>query len=108
MTAVACGLLLGGVWLGGYPGALILAGTTGLFAAAFRYRHRHRVWLGLATPWVVSGLLLAAAAYGAAGERLLLAGGSGRLMAVLTSAAPQIICLAVVGRLVAALIAGDP
>jgi arabinofuranan 3-O-arabinosyltransferase len=107
-AAVACGLLLAGFWLGGYPGAVILAAATGLFAAASSYRRRHRLWLELSRPRVVAGLLLAAAACGVAGERLLSAGASGQLETALTNVAPQVICLAVVGRLVAALIVGDP
>ena len=41
---VPCVLLLAGLWLGGYPGAAILAVATGLFTVAFSYRRRHRVW----------------------------------------------------------------
>jgi len=40
--------------------------------------------------------------------RLLGAGASGPLITVRINTAPQVICLAVVGRLAAALIVGDP
>ena len=107
-AAVVCGLLLAGLWLGGYPGAAILAAATGLFTAAFSYRRKHRIWLELSRPWLVGGLLLAAVICGVVGVRLLGAGASGPLITVLINTAPQVICLAVVGRLAAALIVGDP
>ena len=75
---------------------------------AFSYRRRHRFWLELSRPWVVAGLLLAAAVSAVAGERLLDAGASGTLVTALTSTAPQIICLTIVARLATALIVGDP
>jgi hypothetical protein len=43
-----------------------------------------------------------------AGSQLQGTGDSGQLVTVLTSIAPQVICLAVVGRLAAALLANDP
>jgi arabinofuranan 3-O-arabinosyltransferase len=104
----ACGLLAMGLWLGGYPGAAILAAATGLFVAAVSYRRNRRVWLELSRPWVVAGLVLTAAASGAAGERLSAGGASGPLVTALANTAPQVICMVVVGRLVAALIVGDP
>jgi arabinofuranan 3-O-arabinosyltransferase len=107
-AAVVCGALLAGLWLGGYPGTAILAAATGLFTAAFSYRRRHRLWLELSRPWLVAGLMLAAAGSAVVGERLLTAGASGPLITALTNTAPQVICLAVVGRLAASLIVGDP
>jgi arabinofuranan 3-O-arabinosyltransferase len=107
-AAAVCGLLLAGLWLGGYPGAAILAGTAGLFTAAVSHWHRHRLWLELSRPWLVAGLLLAAAACAVVGGRLLAAGTSGPLVTALTNTAPQILCLAIVGRLAAALFASDP
>ena len=107
-AAAVCGLLLAGLWLGGYPGAAILAATACLFTAAFSWRHRHPLWLELSRPWLVAALLLAAAVCAAVGERMLATGASGPLVTVLTSTAPQIICLIVVARLAAALFVGDP
>jgi arabinofuranan 3-O-arabinosyltransferase len=107
-AAAVCVLLLAGLWLGGYPGAAILTIATGLFVAAFSYRHRHRLWLELSRPWIVAGLLLAAAACAVIGDRLLNAGTSGTLVTALTNTAPQIICLTIIARLAAALIVGDP
>jgi hypothetical protein len=56
----------------------------------------------------VAALLLAAAACGTVGGQLLLAGITGPLTTALVSTAPQVICLAVAGRLAAALVVGDP
>jgi arabinofuranan 3-O-arabinosyltransferase len=106
-AAIVCGLLLAGFWLGGYPGAVILVAATGLFLAAASYRHSRRSWLELSRPRVLAGLLLAAAACGAAGEHLLLAGGSSLVVTGLWNVVPQIICLVVLGRLAAALILPD-
>ncbi len=102
------GLLLAGLWLAGYPGAVILTAATALFAVAVSYRRAHWWWYQLSRPRVVAALLLAAAACGVAGEQLLIAGGSGPVAAALTGTVPQVICLAVVGRLAAALVVGDP
>jgi arabinofuranan 3-O-arabinosyltransferase len=107
-AAVAGCLLLAGLWLGGYPGAVILTAAAALFVVAVSYRRAHWAWYQLSRPWVVAALVLAAAACGAVGGQLLLAGVTGPLVTVLVSTAPQVICLAAAGRLVAALIVGDP
>jgi arabinofuranan 3-O-arabinosyltransferase len=107
-ATVVCCLLLAGLWLGGYPGAVILTAATALFAVAVSYRRAHWWWYQLSRPRVVTGLLLAAAACGAAGEQLLLAGDTTPAAAALVNTAPQVICLIVVGRLAAALVVGDP
>jgi len=107
-AAVASGLLLAGLWLGGYPGAVILTAATALFVVAVSYRRAHWAWYQLSRPWVVAALLLAVAACGAVGGPLLLAGVTGPLTTALVSTAPQVICLAVAGRLAAALVVGDP
>ena len=106
-AAVGC-LLLAGLWLGGYPGAVILTAATALFAVAVSYRRAHFVWNQLSSPWVVAALLLTAAVCDAVGGQLLLAGFTGPLVKALISTAPQVICLAVVGRMAAALVVGDP
>jgi hypothetical protein len=108
LAGALCGLLLAGLWLGGYPGAGILTAAAVLFTAAVSYRHRHRLWLELSRPWLVAGLLLVAAACSVAGERLLAAGASGPVVIALTSTAPQVIGLMIVARLVAALFASEP
>jgi arabinofuranan 3-O-arabinosyltransferase len=106
-AVVGC-LLLAGLWLSGYPGAVILTAATALFAVAVSYRRAHWAWYQLSRPWVVAALLLAAAACAAVGGQLLLAGVTGPLVRTLVSTAPQVICLAAVGRMAAALVVGDP
>jgi len=71
-------------------------------------RNRARALRELSRPWIVAGLLLAAAASAVIGERLLDSGTSGTLVTALTNTAPQIICLTIIARLAAALIVGDP
>ncbi len=107
-VATACGLLLAGFWLAGPLGAAILAAATWLFMAAISYRRSRRFWLESARPRLLTGLLLAALACGAVGERLLWAGGSGLVVTGLWNAAPQVICLVIAGRLAAALILPEP
>jgi arabinofuranan 3-O-arabinosyltransferase len=108
LAAVACGPLLLGFWLGGYPGAAILTAATWLFMAAASYRRSRLFWLELSRPRLLAGLLLAALACGAVGERLLWAGDSGLVATGLWNAVPQIICLVIIGRLAAALILPEP
>ena len=107
-VAAACCLLLAGLWLGGYPGAVIFTAATALSAAAVSYRRAHRWWYLLSRPWVVTALVVAAAACAVAGGQLLLAGVTGPAVTVLVNTAPQVLCLIATGRLAAALIVGDP
>jgi len=107
-AGVVGGLLLSGFWLGGYPGAVILIASTGVFMAAVSYRRSRRGWLELSRPRVLTALLLVAAACAALGEHLQLAGSSGPVATGLWNAVPQVICLVIVGRLATALILPDP
>jgi arabinofuranan 3-O-arabinosyltransferase len=93
VLAVLCGL---GLWLGGYPGAVILPVATAacLLLAGSR-------WTG---PGVVAGLVLAAALSDAIGRHLQASGGTGLPIAVLLNGIPQVLLLIVTGRLAAALI----
>ena len=107
-VATACGLLLAGFWLAGPLGAAILTAAAWLFMAAISYRRSRRFWFESARPRLLTGLLLAALACGAVGERLLWAGGSGLVVTGLWNAAPQVICLVIAGRLAAAVILPEP
>jgi len=107
VAAAVCCLALAGLWLGGYPGAAILPAATALFAVAVSYRHARPWWYQMSRPWVPGALLLAAAACGVVGGQLVLDGTTGPVITVLTNTAPQVICLAVAGRLAAALVVGD-
>jgi len=78
-----------------------------LFAVSVSYRHAHPAWYQVSRPWVPAALLMAAAACGVVGG-LMSDGTTGTVVTVLTNTAPQVICLAVVGRLAAALVVGEP
>lgn len=99
-AVAACGLAAAGFWLGGYPGAAILPAAAGVFLAGTSFRRLR--WL--ASPWLLPGLLLAAAAAGGEGEHLLRSGDSSPLTMWLASGVPQIICLVIIGRLAIALL----
>ena len=112
---LASGLVLAGLWLGGYPGAALLPVTTAGFLAAARSRgswprtpgpRLSRPWI--TSPWLAAGLLLAATAAGVAGEHLVLSGSDSPVALWLVDGVPQVICLVVIGRLAAALIAPPP
>jgi arabinofuranan 3-O-arabinosyltransferase len=100
---VASGLALAGLWLGGYPGAVLLPVAVGVFLGVSR-DSRGR----LADPWLVAGLMLAAAAADAVGKHLVLGGDNGTVALWLADGIPQIICLLIIGRLAAELIRPGP
>ena len=108
MAAAVCCLALAGLWLGGYPGAVILPAATALFTVAVSYRRASPWWYQLSRPRVPAILLLAAAACAVAGGQLVPEGTTGPVATALVSTAPQVLCLAVAGRLAAALVVGDP
>jgi len=107
VAAAVCCLALAGLWLAGYPGAAILPAAAALFAVSVSYRHAHPAWYQVSRPWVPATLLMAAAACGVVGGQLMPDGTTGTVVTVLTTTAPQVICLAVVGRLAAALVVRD-
>jgi arabinofuranan 3-O-arabinosyltransferase len=107
-AVTAAGVLATGFWLGGYPGLIVLPAATGLFMAAASYRRSRRGWRELHRPLLLAALLLAAAACAAAGEQLRLAAATGPFVTGLGNVIPQVICLVIIGRLVAALILPDP
>jgi arabinofuranan 3-O-arabinosyltransferase len=106
-------LAVGGLWLGGYPGVVILPAVTLLFlvcagddlpAVVTRRPGVVRVAGELSRARVLAGLLVVAAACGAISESLEQAGNTGLTATALAGPVPQIICLVVIGRLAAALI----
>jgi multisubunit Na+/H+ antiporter MnhB subunit len=107
---MTCALVAVGLWLGGYPGAVILPVATLAFLMATGYRGSpspsglRRFWLELLRPRALAALLLLASVCSAVGEHLVQAGTSGLATTALVNAIPQVICLIIVGRLVAALI----
>jgi arabinofuranan 3-O-arabinosyltransferase len=100
---VASWLVLAGLWLGGYPGAVLLPVAVGVFLGVCRGSRWRRV-----DPLLVAGLMLAASATGALGEHLVRSGDSGPVALWLADGVPQIICLLIIGRLTAALIRPGP
>ena len=113
ICAGVLGLALGGRWLGGWPGAALLPAVTCLFAGARRRLAARGPaaapgWRALCSEWLPLGLMLTAAIAGAIGYRLASHGDGGVLVTALWDAGPQLLCLAVVGRIVAELIPGRP
>jgi hypothetical protein len=108
VAAAVCCLALAGLWLGGYPGAAILPAAAALFAVSVSCRHVHPAWYQVSRPWVPAALLMSAAACGVVGGQLMPDGTTGTVVTVLTNTAPQVLCLAVVGRLAAELVVDDP
>jgi arabinofuranan 3-O-arabinosyltransferase len=117
-AALACaglaGLAFGGLWLGGWPGAALLPAATCLFALARWRAATGRAaaagpgWRALSSEWLALGLMLAAATTGAIGYGLLNHGASGPWVTALWDTGPQVLCLVVVGRIVAQLIVRRP
>jgi hypothetical protein len=100
---VAGGLVLAGLWLGGYPGAVLLPVTVGVFLRISRGSRGRQ-----AGPWLVAGLMLAAAAAGSVGQHLVLRGDNDTVALWLADGIPQVICLLIIGWLTAVLIRPGP
>jgi arabinofuranan 3-O-arabinosyltransferase len=106
-AAVLAGLAAAGLWLGGYPGALILpAATVGFLICGSDLADgaAGRLLPEAVRPRALAGLLIAASVCGAVGDDLSRAGASGLSVTAAQDAIPQVICLVVVARLTAALI----
>lgn len=112
-SAVLVALFAGGLWLGGYPGAVILPAVTVLFLVCdgdvARTAEAGRIGLGWVAARVtraslVAGLLIAASISGAEGEAMAQEGHAGLTATALLGPVPQVICLVVIGRLAAALL----
>jgi arabinofuranan 3-O-arabinosyltransferase len=109
-VALAAGLALTGLWLGGWPGAVILPAAAGVFwalpgygpAAPSGWWPRAGAWLS--GPWLLPALLLAAAGCALAGARLATGAPASPAALWLTSGIPQILGLLIVARLVAELL----
>ena len=109
-VGLAAVLALAGLWLGGYPGAVILPVAAGLFWALPGYGPpapsgwwpRAGSWLS--GPWLLPALLLAASAWAVAGTRLTAGAVAGPAVLWLTTGIPQILGLLIVARLAAELL----
>jgi arabinofuranan 3-O-arabinosyltransferase len=100
--AAVTGLVLAafaGLWIGGYPAALLIPAGTAVFLAAAASSARSGFARLLASPWLAAGLLAAASVSVAVGSRL-----TGWAFTLLSVSLPQLLCFAVVARLAAALL----
>jgi arabinofuranan 3-O-arabinosyltransferase len=88
-----------GLWIGGYPAALLLPTGTAVFLAAAQSRAGSRVARLLASPWLAAGLLAAASVGVVLGTPL-----TGEARSLLLLSLPQLLCFVVVARLIAALL----
>jgi arabinofuranan 3-O-arabinosyltransferase len=103
LAVLLAGLL--GLWTGGYVGMILLPAMTLGFLVAVAWRSRlARV---LAEPWLVFGILAVAAVCGAVSNELYAHGIGGAPLVVLGGVVPELACLAIVGRVIAAVLASD-
>jgi arabinofuranan 3-O-arabinosyltransferase len=112
-SMVALAALAGiGLWLGGYPGAVILPLTTsvflmaasGLLPADGRLGRLVRVERELPRPWLLAGLVLLASISAVAGQYLQSREAPALIVTALQNGIPQFLLIIVIGRLAAALI----
>jgi len=61
----------------------------------------------MAEPWLIAALLAIAAVCGAVGNELFAAGIGGGLLVALGGVIPELACLAIAGRVIAAVLAPD-
>ena len=112
LAVVLGALVITGLLLGGFAGAVIVPAATCLFlvsnadlpALTEGGLAMGRLW----RPRVLAGLLIAASICGAAGAHASQAGSTGLAVTALLNGVPQLICLVIVGRLAAAIILSLP
>jgi arabinofuranan 3-O-arabinosyltransferase len=102
LAVLLTGLL--GLWSGGYAGAALLPAMTIGFMIAITRRPRSRLAAVLAEPWLIAVLLVIGAACGAVGSELFAHGIGGAALAVLGGVIPELACLAIVGRIITAVL----
>ena len=102
-AVVLAGLL--GFWAGGYIGAALLAAMSLGFLRALASRPRSRLARVVAEPWLIFALLVVASVCGALGNELFAHGIGGAPLVALGGVVPELACLAIAGRLLAALLA---
>jgi hypothetical protein len=96
-----------GLWAGGYAGVILLPAMTLGFLVAISRRRRSRLAQVAAEPWLVAGLLVVAAVGGATGNELFAHGIGGAPLVALGGVIPELACLAIAGRLIAAVLAPE-
>jgi arabinofuranan 3-O-arabinosyltransferase len=97
-----------GLWIGGYPGSVLLPCVTLTFASAIVLQDTHRICRELARPWPAAGVLALAAVFNVIGNQLSRGGGVGGGVRLLTDTTPSVLCIVVVARIFAALITAGP
>ena len=97
-----------GLWVAGYPGAVMLPAATACFGVAVHLQPVSRLARQLLRPWVVCALMVTASASAAVGQHLRMAEYQGPALNLLWSAVPQLLCVVIVARLVADLAWGAP
>jgi hypothetical protein len=100
-VAISCCAGLG-IWTGGYAGAVLMPIAFASFALALAVRHGP-VSAMARSPWMVTVLVLMAAALEALGAHLGSAGPSTTLATALSNTGPQLLCLLVLARVLAGL-----
>jgi arabinofuranan 3-O-arabinosyltransferase len=109
VAGAATALVMAGLVLGGYPGAVLLPVVTGLLLLPSRGRRRgrhgldQRGWDTAGRPLLLGVLLAVASAIGAVGEHLVYSGDSGLAVTAASNAIPQVLALLVVGGIAACL-----
>jgi arabinofuranan 3-O-arabinosyltransferase len=98
---------LAGLWTGGYAGVVLLPALTLGFIWAIAWRPRSRLARVLAEPWLIFALLAVAAVCGAAAYELYAHGIGGVPLVALGGVVPEVACLAIAGRVIAALLTPD-
>jgi len=100
----AAGLVLTaflGLWTGGDAGALLLSAGTAVFVIASAHAANSELSRVLTSRWLVAGLLVAASVFAVLGTYVA---GSAGFVNVLSGTFPELLCLAIIARLVAALL----
>ena len=86
-----------GLWIGGYLAALLIPAGTAVFLAAEESGADSGLARLVASPWLTGGLLAAASVCAVLGARL-----TGEPGSLLSHSLPQLLCFAIVARLIAA------
>jgi len=102
VAVLLTGLL--GLWTGGYAGTALLPVMTLGFLVAIARQPRSRLARVAADPWLVAGLLVVAAVSAAIGVELFTHGVYGPPLVAMGGVVPALACLAIVGRIIAALL----
>jgi arabinofuranan 3-O-arabinosyltransferase len=102
VVVLLTGLL--GLWTGGYAGAALLPAMTLGFLLAIARRPRSRLARVLAEPWLVAGLFAVAAVCAGVGVELFTHGIWGPPLVAMAGVVPELACLAILGRVIAAVL----